>query len=85
MYVSVPPDQFQKRTYVKLPYSDAFLSGRNTRRVERELRLAFLRPLITVQIAEVPLLSELHRSAHSVELPQTRGPMYGDAKPATRL
>lgn len=76
MSVAVPSDQFQKRTYVRLPYSDAFLSGNNPRHFRDELRLAFHRPLVTVQIAVSPV-DALVPSAQPLALPHPKTPMYG--------
>lgn len=70
----VPPDQFQKRTYVKLPYTDALLRGQPSRAVKEQLRRAFEKPLLRVSISrEVD-------PAHPLGLPGRSGTMYGDGE-----
>ena len=46
------PDQFQKRTFVRLPYSDQYLKERSGRGFREQLSKAFQRPLYTAQITE---------------------------------
>lgn len=47
-----PPDQFQRRTYVRLPFTDEYLERRDEKMWREELRRAFARPLLTVRILE---------------------------------
>lgn len=44
--MNVPPDQFQRRTYVKLPFSDSFARSPNDPALLAELRVAFRKPLL---------------------------------------
>lgn len=47
-----PPDQFQRRTYVRLPFADEYLERRDEKLWKEEFRRAFTRPLLTVRIAD---------------------------------
>lgn len=46
-----PPDQFQRRTYVRLPFTDEYL-GAGEERMSETLVRALARPWLTVQISE---------------------------------
>lgn len=46
-----PADQFQRRTFVRLPFADLYLEQRDERLWKEELRRAFARPLLVVRIA----------------------------------
>lgn len=66
-----PADRFQMKTYVRLPYSDAFLYGRDVRRFNRELKRAFGSPILTVRIVQ----REPRSVAQSLALPQSETTM----------
>lgn len=47
-----PPDQFQRRIHVRLPFADALLAGgERARAVEAAMRESFRKPLLQVTIA----------------------------------
>lgn len=52
LVMAAPPDQFQKRTYVRLPYTDRFLASEGSIAVNKELQKAFSRPWLCVQIGQ---------------------------------
>lgn len=47
-----PPDNFQRRTYVRLPFADDYLNGEDDGHWPEALKEAFRRPFLTVSIAE---------------------------------
>jgi|GEM_PF-6380985 len=51
MNVPAPPDQFQRKTYVRLPYADDYLRDETDRSTLLAIQKAFERPLLTVKIA----------------------------------
>lgn len=49
--MATPPDQFQRRTFVRLPYTDLYLSDDAKREDLAGLSEAMKRPWLTVKIA----------------------------------
>ncbi len=47
-----PPDQFQKKTYVRLPLADDYLRDENDRGVLAEIKRSFERPILHVTISD---------------------------------
>lgn len=56
-----PPDQFQRRTYVRLPFTDRYLAQDVERPVSEELSRALSRPWLTVKISE-SIVKSIHQS-----------------------
>jgi hypothetical protein len=48
--LSIPPEHFQKRIHVRLPYTDAYLQGKMVGPLKNQLLRAFDRPLLSMQI-----------------------------------
>lgn len=47
-----PPDQFQKKTYVRLPFADDYLKDETDKGVLSAIKRSFERPLLHVKISD---------------------------------
>ena len=52
MPVPAPPDQFQKKTYVRLPFADDYLRNEADPRLLAAIKRSFERPLLYVRISD---------------------------------